>query len=138
MAERMIILIKHGNYANFMAASILAGGAAASDMELTVFVMEDAVYYLKNDMYMAPPKFESKFPEFVEKMEAAANSPMVTPWYDLIRELKEFSEIKFIVCSMISDALGLTKADFPDFVDEIAGVASFAAVAAGAEIILTL
>lgn len=135
---KMVILVRNGTYESFTTASMLASGAAAVDIDIFIFAMESAVLYLSNDEYKNPPKFHADIGNYKQKMMEAANNGVITPWYELISDLKEFTEMNIVVCSMAADALGLKKENFPDFVDSIAGVATYAAEAEGADIFITL
>ncbi len=121
-----------------MTAAMIASGAVVSDIEVKIFAMEGAVFALKKDVYKTITGFDSPFPEYNEKMSKARDEGKLQPWYDLINDLKDLGELTFTVCALVTDLLELELEDFADVVDDITGVASYAADAAEADIFLTV
>ena len=118
------ILVKTGTYDAMTTLAMVVSGAVAIDFEVRIFAMEDAVWALKKDVIGTDTKVHSHFPEFAEKFVA---SEKVTPWWELMTDLKDFGEITIKVCALVTEILELEKDDFSELVDGVAGVAGFAA-----------
>ena len=123
----MSILVKSGTYNDFMTAALIASGAIASDFEVRMFCMNDAVWGLRKDVVGKDTLIQSHLPAYSEKLSDSLNEGKVVPWWDLLAQLKEFGDITITVCALVADVLELKKEDFHELVDEVAGVASFAA-----------
>ena len=121
------ILIKHGTYNDFMTLALIASGAIASDFEVRIFAMNDAVWALRKDVVGTDTVVVSHIPEYAERLSTALNDGKVIPWWELLEDLKEFGILTITVCGLVSDVLELSKDDFHSLVDEVAGVANFAA-----------
>ncbi len=122
---KVTILVTKGDYGNMTIASLLASGAIANDMEVTLFFMEDAVWALRSDVIDTDTAVHSHFPEVVEKYKVAQEREMIVPWWKLFPDLKELGVVKIIACAQALDVLGLVQSDLADFVDDIAGVTMF-------------
>ena len=121
------ILIKSGTYNDMMTLALLASGAVASDFEVRIFAMDDAVWALRKEVIGSDNVLHSHFPEYSEKLAESLNSGKVMPWWRLLADLKEMGELTITACALVADVVGLDKEDFSDLVDDIAGVATFAA-----------
>ena len=122
----MAILIKNGSYNDFMTLSLIASGAIASDMEVKIFAMNDAVWALQRDRVGKDLQVKSNFPEFTDVLTQSMSEGKVTPWWDLLADLKELGDLTITVCALIADVAKLEENNFHDLVDDIAGVANFA------------
>jgi len=123
----LTMLIKNGTYNDFMTLALIASGAIASDMEVRIFAMNDAVWALRKDMVGQDTIVSSHIPEYADKLSSALNEGKVIPWWELLTDLKEFGDLTITACALVADVVDLEKDDFHDLVDEIAGVANFAA-----------
>ena len=135
---KISILIKSGDLSTFQTLALLASGFIASDFEVSVFAMNDAVSALTKDNVGKDLVINSNYPEFASKMADALNSGKAIPWWKLLADLKEFGELTITVCALVADVLDLEKDDFHELVDEIAGVANFAAEVDDSDFTITL
>ncbi|MHA2250095.1 MAG: DsrE/DsrF/DrsH-like family protein [Candidatus Kariarchaeaceae archaeon] len=120
------ILIKSGTYNDFMTLALLASGAIASDFEVRIFAMNDAVWALRKDVIGTDVELHSHFPKYKEALKISVDDGKVMPWWSLLADLKDMGELTITACALVADVVGLHKEDFTDLVDEIAGVAAFA------------
>lgn len=134
----MLMLVTKGTYQNFTTMAMLASGAVASDFEVKIFAMEDAVYALKKDVFEQNKSFNSPYDEYNKTMGAALEAGKTQPWWVLLEDLKDLGEIEFTVCALVADLLEIKEDDFMHLVDEVAGVAMFAGEAEEADIFISL
>lgn len=132
------ILVTSGTYANMTTMSLIASGAIANDMETTIFFMEDAVWAIRKDILGNDTSFHSTFPEVTEKYAAAQQAGKLTPWWELLSDLKELGELKTFACAQALDVLGLVQSDLADFVDDIAGVTMFLEIVDQADKVISI
>jgi peroxiredoxin family protein len=123
----LTILVKGGTYNELMTLALIASGAIASDFEVRIFAMNDAVWALRKDVIGTDTIVQSHFPAYSEALSDALNEGKVQPWWELLADLKEFGELTITVCALVADVVGLSEDDFHEIVDEVAGVANFAA-----------
>jgi peroxiredoxin family protein len=123
----LTILIKGGTYNEFMTLALIASGAVATDFEVRIFAMNDAVWALRKDIVGTDTVVQSHFPSYAEALSDALNEGRVQPWWELLADLKELGDLTITVCALVADVINLKEEDFHEIVDEIAGVANFAA-----------
>ncbi|MFV2015095.1 MAG: DsrE family protein [Candidatus Heimdallarchaeota archaeon] len=132
------ILIKNGKYNDFMTMSLIASGAIASDMEVRIFAMNDAVWALRKDIVGIDTTVHSHFPSFASEITKSVSDGKIIPWWELLADLKEMGDLKITVCALIADVALIKKEDFHELVDEIAGVANFAADINDSDFVLSI
>lgn len=132
------ILIKNGTYNDFMTLSLVASGAVAADMEVRVFAMNDAVWALRKDMVGTDTTVHSHFPSFASEISKSMSEGKIIPWWELLADLKELGELTITACALIADVALIKKEDFHELVDEIAGVANFAADIDDSDFVLSI
>lgn len=132
------ILIKNGTFNDFQTLGLLVSGFVASDFDVKIFAMSDAVYALKKDVVGTDTEIRSHFSEFASKMGHELTEGKAIPWWKLLADMKEFGEIEINVCALVADILDLEKEDFHELVDGIQGVAAFAADTDDSDFTITL
>lgn len=135
---QITILIKNGTFNDFQTLALVTSGFIVSDFEVKIFAMNDAVYALKKDQVGKDMIVHSTYPEFSSKFSESVISGKAIPWWKLLADLKELGEITITVCALVADIVGLEKEDFHELVDEVAGVANFAADVDDSDFILTI
>lgn len=121
------ILMKNGKYNDFMLLSLITSGAVASDMEVRIFAMGESVWALKQEIVGTDATCHSHFPSYSEQISKSISEEKIVPWWELMAELKEMGDVTITVCALIADVAQLKKEDFHELVDDITGVANFAA-----------
>ncbi len=134
----MQIVVRGGSYSHWHAAALLASGAIAADFEVTVFALDEAVWALRKEAVGRDLALESHFKDFETKMGEAIGLGQVEPWWKLLRALKEMGHLRIEVCAQVVNVLELTREDLCDLVDDIVGVATFAANAARANVTVSV
>jgi peroxiredoxin family protein len=134
----MQIIVKTGKYSDWQTAALLASGAIASDFAVTIFAMNEAVWALKKDLLGTDVALESHFKDFETKMVEAISVGKTEPWWKLLATLKDMGELRVVACALVIEVLELTIEDLSDLVDEISGVAAFAALAREADVTITV
>jgi peroxiredoxin family protein len=132
------ILVKNGTYNDFMTLSLIASGAVASDMEVRIFAMNDAVWALRKDVVGTDTTVHSHFPSFMGEITKSVSEGKIIPWWELLADLKEMGEMTITACALVADVAMIKKEDFHELVDEIAGVANFAADVDDSDFVLSI
>jgi len=122
----MSILLKSGSYTDFMTMSLIASGAIASDHEVRVFAMNDAVWALQQDRVGKDTEIHTNYSDFSEVISKSLTEGKVNHWWDLLKDLKEIGDLTITVCALVADLAKLEENNFHELVDDIAGVATFA------------
>lgn len=132
------ILIRGGTYNDFMTLALIASGAIASDFEVRIFAMNDAVWGLRKDIVGTDTEVHSHFPKYTGQLADAVKDGKIVPWWDLLADLKELGELTITACALVADVVELSEDDFHELVDEVAGVANFAADIDESDHVLTI
>jgi peroxiredoxin family protein len=133
----MQIVVRGGGYSHWHAAALLASGAVAADFEVTIFALDEGVWALRKDVVGKDLALDSHFQDFETKMTEAVETGQVEPWWKLFQTLKDMGKLHVLVCSQVVDVLELTREDLSELVDDIVGMATFAAMAATADVTLS-
>ncbi|MHA2101035.1 MAG: hypothetical protein ACW99A_20360 [Candidatus Kariarchaeaceae archaeon] len=134
----LTILIKNGKYNDFMTLSLIASGAVAADMEVKIFAMNDAVWALRKDMVGTDTTVHSHYPSFASEITKSMSEGKIIPWWELMADLKEMGEITITACALVADVAMIEQDDFHELVDDIAGVANFAADIDDSDFVLSI
>ncbi len=135
---KVVILVTKGDWGNMTVMSLVASGAIANDLDTSIFFMEDSVWALRKEQIGKDTELHSHFPEVVQKFTAAQNAGKLTPWWELLPDLKDLGEVNIIACAQALDVMELTKEDLADFVDDIAGVTTFMELVQNADKVISL
>ena len=118
------ILLTKGSLNNLVSLTTILSGAASFDMEVRVFVMDDAVWAFRKDKYL-DLKVDSSIDGYAEALKAGVVSGTINSWHKLLTDLKEFGEISITLCGLMADIDNLEKEAFLDVVDRIATIGTF-------------
>jgi peroxiredoxin family protein len=92
----MQIVVRSGSFSDWQAAALLACGAIASDFEVTVFALDEAVWSLRKEVVGKDTALRSHFQDFQTKMAEAIDVGHVEPWWALFRALKELGKLQVL------------------------------------------
>ncbi|MBO8141233.1 MAG: DsrE/DsrF/DrsH-like family protein [Firmicutes bacterium] len=136
--QRMSIILFSGTVDKLTAASILATGGAAMDMQVNIFLTFWGLLALKKGAWKDPnqQKISGEFAEYAPMVMEAFRKKNVKPWIEMLREAREVGEVNVYACGMTMDLLGLSLEDLEDIVDGVQGVAGFVAEARESDITL--
>ncbi|MHA2277497.1 MAG: hypothetical protein ACXAC2_17095, partial [Candidatus Kariarchaeaceae archaeon] len=123
---------------DFMTLSLIASGAVAADMEVKIFAMNDAVWALRKDMVGTDTTVHSHYPSFASEITKSMSEGKIIPWWELMADLKEMGEITITACALVADVAMIEQDDFHELVDDIAGVANFAADIDDSDFVLSI
>lgn len=130
MSEKMSIVVFSGTDDKLMAASIIASGAVANDLDVNIFV---TFWGLTKTMKTGAPEPDLSFDgqKMKEQVFALMKQNNIPDWITMLKNAKEVGNIKVYGCAMFADLLHLKKEDLDPIVDEIIGVNEFVSMSAG-------
>jgi peroxiredoxin family protein len=145
MSKATIVLFS-GDLDKALAAFVIANGAAASGWDVTMFftfwginVVRDENKKALNKKETVEKMFASMMPKGVDNlklsqmnmggmgtgmMKKRMKAKKVSSLGDMIKDAKEL-DVKFLVCDMSMDIMGLQKSEFIEEIDEIVGVGTY-------------
>lgn len=151
------IVVFSGDLDKALAAFVIASGAAASGWEVTLFFTFWGINIVRDENKKALEKkdfmskmFGAMMPKGAEKLKLSklnmggmGTSMMkkrmqlkkVKSLREMIKDAKEL-DVKFLVCDMSMDIMGLKKEEFIDEVDDIVGVGTYLKESKGADLTL--
>ena len=160
--SKMSLIIFSGELDKALAAFVLATGAAASGWDVTMFFTFWGINIVRAckkeskdkdsaiDKDMTSKMLGGMMPECAEKLKlskmhmAGMGTSMmkkrmkekgVQSLAEMIADAKEL-DVKFLVCDMSMDIMGLQKEEFIEAVDEIVGVGTYLKESKGADVTL--
>ena len=156
MTKASIVMFS-GDLDKALAGLVIATGAAASGWDVTLFftfwginIVRDENKQPKNPKSMVEKMFGWMMPKGANKLKlskmnmSGMGTSMMKKRMDLkkvkslqgmIKDAKEL-DVKFLVCDMSMDIMGLQKEEFIDEVDEIVGVGTYLKDSKDAEVTL--
>lgn len=151
------IVVFSGDLDKALAAFVIASGAAASGWDVTLFFTFWGINIVRDENKKALEKkdfmskmFGAMMPKGTEKLKLSkmnmggmGTSMMkkrmqvkkVKSLREMIKDAKEL-DVKFLVCDMSMDIMGLKKEEFIDEVDDIVGVGTYLKESKGADLTL--
>ena len=125
MKERMSIVLFSGTVDKLLAASILATGAAAMDMEVDLFLTTWGIEAFRKGAYKTNTRVSRDFEEYGSVMRELMAAKKAPSWWENLQGAKEIGDVHIAACSMTMELFGLTLNDLEPVVDEVTGVATF-------------
>jgi peroxiredoxin family protein len=125
MKDRMSLIVFSGTVDKLMAASILATGGAAMDMEVELFLTTWGLEAFRKDHYKTNTKVSKDFEEYGPVMMEQMMAKKVPSWMENLVGAKEVGSVKIYACSMTMELFGMKLDDLEPIVDEVTGVATF-------------
>ena len=125
MKERMSIVLFSGTVDKLLAASILATGAAAMDMEVDLFLTTWGIEAFRKGAYKTNTRVSRDFEEYGSVMRELMAAKKAPSWWENLQGAKEIGDVHISACSMTMELFGLTLNDLEPVVDEVTGVATF-------------
>jgi peroxiredoxin family protein len=136
MKERMSIVLFSGTVDKLLAASILATGAAAMDMEVDLFLTTWGIEAFRKGAYKTNTRVSRDFEEYGSVMRELMAAKKAPTWWENLQGAKEIGDVHIAACSMTMELFGLTLNDLEPVVDEVTGVATFMERARGSKVTL--
>lgn len=127
MADKMSLVVFSGTEDKLMAASIIASGAVANNMDVDIFVtFWGLTKTMKNNN--SPPELSFDGQKMKDQVFALMKQKNIPSWISMLNNAKEVGNIKVYGCAMFADMLDLKKEDLDPIVDEIIGVNEFVSI----------
>jgi peroxiredoxin family protein len=120
----MSILLKDGSLNKLVTLGTVASGAVIYDMEVRIFVIDDAVWAFRKDRYKKL-KTNTTIDGYGEAVLEGIDEGTVQRWYEQLAELKEIGDVSIHLCSLCCDLDNLEKDDFIDIVDHISSIGRY-------------
>jgi peroxiredoxin family protein len=134
MADRMSIVLFSGTVDKLLAASILATGAAAMDMDVEIFLTTWGIEAFRKGAYKTNTRVSRDFEEYSSVMRELMAAKKAPTWWENLQGAKEIGNVHIAACSMTLELFGLTLNDLEPVVDEVTGVATFMERARGSKV----
>lgn len=125
MKDRMSLIVFSGTVDKLMAASILATGGAAMDMEVELFLTTWGLEAFRKEHYKTNTKVSKDFEEYGPVMMEQMMAKRVPSWMENLKGAKDVGDVKIYACGMTMELFGMKLNDLEPIVDEITGVATF-------------
>jgi peroxiredoxin family protein len=125
MKDRMSIVLFSGTVDKLLAASILATGAAAMDMDVEIFLTTWGIEAFRKGAYKTNTRVSRDFEEYGSVMRELMAAKKAPSWWENLQGAKEIGDVHIAACSMTMELFGLTLNDLEPVVDEVTGVATF-------------
>src|SRR5579884_3524201 len=135
-SNKMSIILFSGTVDKLMAASILAAGGMAMDMDVDVFVTFWGLEAFRKGAYRTNTTISKEFEQFGPAMMTAMREKQVPSWMDNLRQAKELGNLRILACSATMEMFGMKLEDLEDIVDEVVGVVGFLSSAEDSKISL--
>jgi peroxiredoxin family protein len=121
----MSIVLFSGTVDKLLAASILATGAAAMDMEVDLFLTTWGIEAFRKGAYKTNTRVSRDFEEYGSVMRELMAAKKAPTWWENLQGAREIGDVHIAACSMTMELFGLTLNDLEPIVDEVTGVATF-------------
>ncbi len=123
--KKLSIIVFSGTIDKLMPVGILASGAAASGYEVNLFFTFWGLNSITKKSIEQMQPIDKNYEQFGPTMMQRMQEMKFPSWVQLIQQAKEVGEVKVIACSTTMEFFGIKKEDLADFVDDVAGVATF-------------
>lgn len=124
--NKVTMVMFSGTADKFIPLGVIAQAAAAMGMDVNVFVTGFALHAFTKQHHDLP--FPAEFAGMAPALAQGMQAHHVPGWEAMLREAKQLGA-KVYACSMMSEVMGLTRADFNDLIDDVVGAASFVQMA---------
>jgi peroxiredoxin family protein len=121
----MVIGLASGSLEKLVVASTIAGGAAALDMDVHVYLLVGGAHAFRKDVAEGQGT-HIECPELEDEMLAGMALNGVPRPFESLRTLHAAGQVMIHVCSTAGKIWGATSLeDFVDIVDDIVGIAEY-------------
>jgi peroxiredoxin family protein len=135
-AHRMSIVLFSGTVDKLMAASILATGASAMEMDVELFLTTWGLMAFRKDDYQTNARVSADFADYASVMREQMQAKKVPSWMENLQGAIEIGNVHIAACSMTMELYGLQLKDLEPIVNEVTGVATFVERARESEVSL--
>ena len=136
MSNKMSMVLFSGTVDKLMAASVIASGAVAMDMDVDIFATFYGLNSLRKEVVGTNMKFSKDFEEMSGTMIQLMQQKHMPSWYETLMKAKQTGNVKIHACTMTADLIGLKKEDFDPIVDDMCAVGTYIENAKTADVTL--
>lgn len=131
---KLVVGLSSGSIDKLVGLGVMLSGAAADDMEIEVYILLTAARaFLIENEHINDSFVE--YPHLKDEMIAKMKELDVPHWADSFRQVKEFTECKFYICSLAGKMWnGVEKSQFIDVVDDFSGIFQYIEAAQNADL----
>ncbi|MGC8644661.1 MAG: DsrE/DsrF/DrsH-like family protein [Thermoplasmata archaeon] len=133
MSKKMAITVFTGAVDRLTGMAVLVGGAAASDIDVDIFLQLWGVYAMRKDVIEKNMEF-SEHDDLKTEVVGGLTRIKAPSWIDMLREAKKAGNVKIHACSLALQIWNKSKEDLVDVVDDVMGAAEFLDLSAKANI----
>ena len=134
MSDKMSMVLFSGTVDKLMAASVIASGAVAMNMDVDIFATFYGLNSLRKEVVGTNMKFSKDFEEMSGMMIQLMQQKHMPSWYDNLMKAKQAGTIRVHGCTMTADLMGLKKENFDPIVDDMCGVGTYLEYAKNAKV----
>jgi len=124
MAKKMSVVVFTGSVDRLTGMAVLVSAAAASEMEVHLFLQLWGVYAFRKDVVEKNMNF-SEFSELKQEVHEGLVRVKAPSWIELLKQAKELGNVKIHACSLAMQIWNVKKEDLVDIVDDVIGAAEF-------------
>ncbi|HEV8194201.1 MAG TPA: DsrE/DsrF/DrsH-like family protein [Ktedonobacterales bacterium] len=121
----MSLLVFSGTFDKVLAASTLAVGGAAMDMQVEIFLTNWALIAFRKDAYKTELRVSKDFEEYGPVLREQLLAGKLPSWLDNLKGAKDIGNVKIYACSMTMGLFNLKLEDLEPIVDDMMGIATF-------------
>ena len=136
MSQKLSMVLFSGTVDKLMAASVIASGAVAMNMDVDIFATFYGLNSLRKEVVGTNMKFSKDFEEMSGPMVQLMQQKHMPSWYETLMKAKQTGNVKVHACTMTADMFGLKREDFDPIVDDMCGVGTYIENAQKADVTL--
>ncbi len=118
--EKITIVVFSGAVDRLVGMSILTNAAIAMDYAVDIFLMFWGTYAFKKDVLLTNNTLSEHLDFTGEKFIDALKTGGISPWYEMLKQAKEYGNVNVYVCSACGKAWQAKLEDL-EFVDDFVG-----------------
>lgn len=131
---KMVIGLFSGSIDRLTATGVISSGAAALDMDIEIYVLLMGARAFKKENAENIDEL-SETPQLKDQFFAGLEKNQVKKWYQFLKDAKELTNVKILICGLAGKIWGGEKVDdFIDLVDDICGIGEYVDSAANADL----
>lgn len=136
MSKKLSMVLFSGTVDKMMAASVIASGAVAMDMDVDIFATFYGLNSFRKEVVGTNMKFSKDFEEMSGMMIQLMQQKHMPSWYETLMKAKQTGNVKIHACTMTADLMGLKKENFDPIIDDMCGVGTYIENAQKADVTL--
>ena len=136
MSKKLSLILFSGTVDKMMAASVIASGAVAMNMDVDIYATFYGLNSLRKHVDGTNMKFSKDFEEMSGMMIQLMQQKHMPTWYETLMKAKQSGNVKVHGCTMTADLMGLKKENFDPIVDDMCGVGTYIENAQKADVTL--